>query len=187
MSIIQEALKKVQSDYAQKKISPPKVKIKQEAVPSDTGKRNLFKALRMKKKLTPMRLTIMSSIMVVFISSMVIVGFGLKLFLLFRETAEKKRNKEVPLAVVTPQNLSQTKAAPAIPKRNKPSYDTAESRPPNFVLNGVMYLDGKPQAIINGYMLEEGDMLNGATVMLIDKDYVLLNLNDSKIKVKMER
>ena len=162
MSIIQDALKKVQVDYAKKKVSPPKVKIRQR-----------------KKKMTPMRVTLISSITVVFISSILIIGLGVKLFLLFRETAVKRTGKEIPAAA--PKSSPKVKTAPAIPE------EPAGPAIPDFVLNGVMYLDGKPQAIINGYMLEEGDTLNGATVALIDKDYALLNLRDSKIKVKLNK
>lgn len=59
------------------------------------------------------------------------------------------------------------------------------SRMGQFVLSGIMYVENKPQAIINGYVLEEGDKINGATIIAIEKDCVLLNLNNSDIRLDM--
>jgi hypothetical protein len=59
------------------------------------------------------------------------------------------------------------------------------SRMGQFVLSGIMYVENKPQAIINGYVLEEGDKINGATILAIEKDCVLLNLNNSDIRLDL--
>lgn len=65
---------------------------------------------------------------------------------------------------------------------------TEEARPavPEFVLNGIMYLEGHPRAIINGSMIEPGDMLSGARVVKIEKKYVLLEYNGSEIRLDLK-
>ena len=50
-----------------------------------------------------------------------------------------------------------------------------------------MYVENKPQAIINGYVLEEGDKINGATVLIIEKDCVLLDVNDANIRLELNK
>ena len=65
--------------------------------------------------------------------------------------------------------------------------DLGSSVRPAFILSGIMYLEDKPQAIINGHVLEEGDKISGATVLVIEKDCVLLDLNDTNIKVELSK
>jgi hypothetical protein len=58
---------------------------------------------------------------------------------------------------------------------------TAAQAAPEFVLNGIMYLEGSPRAIINDSMVEEGEMVNGARVVKIDKKKVLLEYDGAEI------
>jgi hypothetical protein len=53
-------------------------------------------------------------------------------------------------------------------------------------LSGIMNLDNKSRAIIDGCVLEVGDTIRGATVTDIGKDYVLLSSKDEKIKLKLK-
>ena len=43
------------------------------------------------------------------------------------------------------------------------------------------------KAIINGRVLEEGDKINGATVLMIEKDCVLLDLNETNIRLDINK
>jgi len=57
---------------------------------------------------------------------------------------------------------------------------------PEFVLNGIMYLDGGPRAIINDTMVEVGDTVNGAKVIKIDKRNVILQYNDAEVTLDLK-
>jgi hypothetical protein len=57
---------------------------------------------------------------------------------------------------------------------------------PEFVLNGIMYLEGSPRAIVNDVMVEPGDTVNGAKVVKIDRQDVVLLYNGSEIVLKLK-
>lgn len=65
---------------------------------------------------------------------------------------------------------------------------TEEKKPayPEFELNGIMYLEGGPRAIINDSMVEIGDVVNGAKVIKIEKRGVALQYNDTEIALKLK-
>lgn len=50
-----------------------------------------------------------------------------------------------------------------------------------FTLNGIVFGDGSPYAIINDNILEEGDYVNGAAVMRIEENEVTLDDQGRKI------
>ncbi|MFA5145850.1 MAG: hypothetical protein WC515_00500 [Candidatus Omnitrophota bacterium] len=74
-------------------------------------------------------------------------------------------------------------SAPA-PARETPP---AKLQYPDFVLNGIMYIEERPQAIINNGVVEEGDMISGAKVIRIMKNGVLMNLNDTEITLSLRK
>lgn len=181
MSIIQDALKKAQVDYLEKK--------KPERRESPRYGMAAPKA-DIRAKIRPVRKTKRSiTILSIFIVSMLIVSaLGLRIFLIYKGNLKKEKNITKPLLskeasaaplaeIIAPVSFVKPKIEPVAP---------AAPPPPIFILNGIMYLEAKPQAIINGYILEEGDAINGATVMVIDKDYVLLNLKDDKLKLNLK-
>jgi hypothetical protein len=191
VSIIQEALKKAQVDYLSnkapanikstassgqkislpkidlfKKITLPKIDIASKVRPAPTPK-------------TKMSITILS---ISVVSILLISVLGLKVFLTYKGEPLSKEAPSAPLAeVVAPKTFVKPEPEPVAPPP-KPVLPPA----PTFILNGIMYLDNKPQAIINGYILEVGDSLNGATVMLIDKDYVLLDMKEDKLRLNLK-
>jgi hypothetical protein len=57
---------------------------------------------------------------------------------------------------------------------------------PDYILSGVMQLVDGPRAIINNVMVGVGDVVNGAKVMKIDKNGVILKKKDSEIALGME-
>lgn len=59
----------------------------------------------------------------------------------------------------------------------------AEPRPPQteFILNGIMYIDGSPRAIINDSMVGVGDAVSGARVLKIEKRNVVLQHNGAEV------
>ncbi|MCM8782300.1 MAG: general secretion pathway protein GspB [Candidatus Omnitrophica bacterium] len=76
-------------------------------------------------------------------------------------------------------------------ERAAPAQDTltSDTRPqyPKLLLNGIMYLAKKPQAIINGSIVEEGDMVSGATVMKIEKNSVVLKFDDTEMILSLKK
>ena len=61
------------------------------------------------------------------------------------------------------------------------------SAPPILTLNGIMYSAQMRYAIINNGMFQEGDSVNGATVVRIDKDQVLFNYNGADFKLTLKK
>ncbi len=57
--------------------------------------------------------------------------------------------------------------------------------PPKFMLSGIMYIESGPKAIINGSVVQEGDVISGATVKKIDRVDVVLSYEDLEILLKM--
>ena len=83
-------------------------------------------------------------------------------------------NKEaLPRTNFLPKNNKAASAPPALP------------RPANFILNGIMYIEDGPQAIINGYIVKQGDFVNGAKVADIQRDNVSLDMDGNKINLKL--
>ena len=181
MSIIQEALKKAQVDYMEKKKPLGEESPRHRMAAPKADIRGKIRSARKAKR----SITILSFFVV---SILIVSALGLRIFLIYKGNLKQEKNitepllsKEVsaaPLAeIIAPASFVKPKIEPVAP---------APYPPPIFILNGIMYLDAKPQAIINGYILEEGDVINGATVMVIDKDYVLLNLKDDKLKLNLK-
>lgn len=54
---------------------------------------------------------------------------------------------------------------------------------PSLILNGIMYLEEGPRAIINNSIVSEGDIVSGARVKNISKKSVTLESRDAEIKL----
>ena len=83
------------------------------------------------------------------------------------------------------------KAEPILPKiERREEKLTSVRRRENvggFVLNGIMYLIDGPRAIINDIIVGEGETVNGAKVKKIKKDSVLLNYKDSEVALNINQ
>jgi len=55
----------------------------------------------------------------------------------------------------------------------------------NFKLEGILWEDARPTAIINGDVVAVGDSISGAKVIRIEKDDVILNNGVSDIKLSL--
>ena len=56
---------------------------------------------------------------------------------------------------------------------------------PKFLLNGVMYLEGGPQAIVNNAVVKEGDVVEGARVVKINRNDVIMRFKDEEITLRL--
>ncbi|MDD5421924.1 MAG: hypothetical protein WC592_03505 [Candidatus Omnitrophota bacterium] len=59
-------------------------------------------------------------------------------------------------------------------------------RLPGFVLNGIMELTDGPKAVINNLIVAVGDTVDGAVVSKIDRKNVVLKVSDSEINLDMK-
>lgn len=167
MSIIQEALRKAQGEYVEKKM------------PSAAKE----KAFRSKMEIRipqgietarPMFLPVLVGILTILLA---LYGLAAAWQYSKKHVKENIITKPAPLTPIA-KTIDIPKAVDVAP---------AVKQPPVFALNGIMYIENKPQAIINGYILEEGDEINGAKILTIEKDCVLLYLNDSNIKLDLKK
>ncbi|MDP3791921.1 MAG: hypothetical protein Q8R38_07755 [Candidatus Omnitrophota bacterium] len=181
MSIIQEALKKAQGDFSEKKIPEVTESVKC----ADSVKEAALPAPEIQiphdiKNITSKRLPALVGILAI-----LLLAYGLRLSLQYSDRNADK-SKRVP---VSQESRDASVSAPKVvedftpPKTNPVSFVT--KRNPLFNLSGIMYLEDGPQAIINGYVLEEGDKINGATVLVIEKDCVLLDVNNSNVRLEL--
>ncbi|MBI4974429.1 MAG: hypothetical protein HZC19_01230 [Candidatus Omnitrophica bacterium] len=157
MSIIQEALKKAQRKEAHE-IGPVKIGSASKKAPS-------FK------------------IMPIFIAALITVsivatrqfstkpGFGL-----FKNTAKVDFVETAPHQEIVYKPIVEKVAKPDEPHTK-----------PTLILNGIMYLEDGPQAIINDALVREGDIVKGATVIKINKDSVVLTLNDVEMTLILKK
>ncbi len=192
MSIIQEALKKAQSDHV-KADEPAAPKNEDVALAPTFTKRapHIEVALQSRAKSIPLALLIMLAFAaVVFTANHFFVlqtGVGL-------QNGSDVVGKAVPayrqeVAYKGPEKKSDTLGAgtglgdvvKSLPISNIKSDDT-----PLFLLNGIMYLETGPKAIIDGSVVEEGDVIRGATVKAINKNNVILDYKDREISLNLK-
>ena len=191
MSIIQEALKKAQGDFAGKKSvsapakSAPAAQPKEVPLPSKAAPDDLT-AGRHYRKMPSLRLPALVSVLVI-----LLLVYGLKASLQY---SRKHDGTPVPVKQSEEQSPAQKKTIDGS-DLNVFGSQTHKLDPINFmgprqsllVLNGIMYVENRPQAIINGQVLEEGDKVSGATVLAIERDCVLLDLNDTNIRLEINK
>lgn len=57
---------------------------------------------------------------------------------------------------------------------------------PELVLNGIMYLEDGPRALINNSIVEKGDTIGGAKVISINKKSVILESENNEITLNLK-
>ena len=184
MSIIQEALKRAQYNYADKKSLPQaREEPRQErAAPAPA------------EALDPRVITKKIGIIVYVIVLLALVtGFGIRA--LFSKIASMDKERQPKDLIAQARQIPPDKAAPR-PLASGTVERAAEkllalvssgqaNQPPNLVLNGIMYIEEKPKAIINGTVVRVGDVISGATVTSITENNVLLKYNNNDNQVEM--
>lgn len=56
----------------------------------------------------------------------------------------------------------------------------------DFKLTGILYDEQKPMAIINNRVLEEGALINGAELLEIQPNYVMVSYKGKEVKLKVK-
>ncbi len=71
-------------------------------------------------------------------------------------------------------------------RRVRPRGYTGGKRPPKLFLEGIIWSQNEPVAVINGTILKEHDFIRGAKVLQIDRDSVTLLYRSQRIVLRLE-
>ena len=102
------------------------------------------------------------------------------------------KNKAEPMHAVQPVPQPAEKkiaviSEPVVKKPDAPALPKEPAIQPNeFTLSGIMHLEDGPRAIINNMRVVEGDDVDGAKVVSITDDTVVLKKQDSEIKLRLK-
>jgi HD-like signal output (HDOD) protein len=92
--------------------------------------------------------------------------------------ANEAPSTSAPTPPPTVLSVPERRPAPASPSRAVVANPVKAPRPetagPEFRLNGIIYNEARPIAIVNGLTVRVGDEVNGATVLSIERDRVTL-------------
>ena len=178
MSIIQEALKKAQDTQE----APPPLSQPQPAV-TETAP---FRA----EPPAPSKAVFKPVMIAAFAAALIITaGFGAHFFSSIKKSFPAKTN---PPDTAIQQQVTYKPAATPVPEPKGPlapiqkMADLKSAVPPKLILNGIMYIETGPRAIINGNTVEVGDSVSGAEVRRINRDNVVLTFNDAEITIDLK-
>lgn len=165
MSIVQEALKKVQKtpgkEYA-----------------------TVFRGSAVKGHGKASRILVIAVIAVLLIG---IGGFALKAYIAIGNKLGEAVNKDIESkqrVTFKPLPAADQKPAPGLPVSGVNDKDV-KSKYPRLVLSGIMYIEERPRAIINGSVVEEGGSISGAQVRQIRRDSVVLTFEDMEMTINL--
>ena len=202
MSIIQEALKKVQVETHGEQ-SPKKDLQKEFSNSVAFLEKGLEKSPSETRLTRPLPKINLLAVLVALIAIVLFFTFTARHIPGGKKVYKKQGMNQPTAKTATQESLARPaqKAEPpqtAVPVVPKPDYKLIEPaqqitdiiartrlQQSDFILNGIMYLEAGPRAIINNNIVEEGDVVKGATVAKIDKKSVLLRTGDSEIILEL--
>lgn len=194
MSIIQEALKKVEpvsagtvgSDIPHEE----KILLNKRRIENSPAEQSAYKT----SALRPFKKFRIKTVVLAILGIVLVLAFTALFFILHRSPAPAVVNtprSEGPVETVrTPRQdaiyktLSDGVTGNDVLPESPGS--VVRSEPPDLVLNGIMYLETGPRAIINNNIVQEGDMIGGATIVLINKNSVILRYNNVEITLNLK-
>ena len=184
MSIIQEALKKAQSDV--KTPEAPRQELKQVKKPEDV--RPVIKPVMQKNgKRSVVKKNILIAAAVSVLAVIAIISN--------RQFLSKPDNVSNSTSAMPAQEVSYRPLAkpdvktPGTATDRDPLDITAGIRKvagPNLVLNGIMYVEESPRAIVNNSIVETGDSVSGAKITRINRKSVILEYEDVEITLNLK-
>lgn len=184
MSIIQEALKRAQYNYVGRKSLPQARK--------ESGQEP---AIPVPAEVLDVRIITKKIAVAVFVIALLAlaVSFGIRTLFSKIVTMDKERRSKD--SIVAAQKTEPDKTVPPSPSSGAVERATENplalalfgktNQSPNLVLNGIMYTEEKPKAIINGTVVREGDVISGASVASITENSVLLKYNNNSNQVEV--
>ncbi|MFA6078483.1 MAG: hypothetical protein WC779_01920, partial [Candidatus Omnitrophota bacterium] len=190
-----EALKKAQSDHvkAEEPAASPKIEQTPSPSPAPIFARkplNVSTAARSRLKSVPLALLIMAAFAaVVFTANHFFMSRGISdskaAGTIVTDRTRESRQEVAPKAADNKVSGPETPTLGDIAK-TLPIARIGVSDAPSFVLNGIMYLEAGPKAIIDGNVVEEGDVIKGAIVKTINKNSVILNYKNLEISLNLK-
>ncbi len=197
MSIISSALKKVQDERGERKTSPA-------SSATQTFSQGQFQnSTIVVEKIRPSEDTAARSLkLLLLMAAVCVIALFVAISIKFYpDLFGKKNDKNMASPGITagPVKTAQPPAAPSHPSA-KPADKSALERTPSVVipdpgnaplpeklpyLNGIMYTPTRPQAVINGIMLYEGDPIEGYTVKNILPESVKLVSDGKEYELKL--
>lgn len=190
MSVIQDALRKVQ--YTPEQVIARKTKKDNDGleifgsgmISESLLSRPSNKVAQAKKLYLPLLLASVAIIIAVIIATLLYFNFAHR-----NVTAKKvivKTSIPLPANMVNVDRPEQkTVAVVSDPINTARDIATIVVQSPDFVLNGIMYLETGPRAIINDSVVEEGDTINGAKVTSIKRQSVTLDDKGKEIDLRL--
>lgn len=182
MSIIQDALKKAQAD-----VTPPipAAKTAQVIKPADPV-RAVVEPVVQKTGISRRIPMIALSLVIIMLAILAAAGR----FLHFTGGGSN-RASEAPVQGISykPLVTDEVKNSNQAADRGQPSISAGIlnlSDRPDLVLNGIMYLEEGPRAIINNFIVEPGDLVNGAKVTKINPKNVILEYGNVEIILNLQ-
>lgn len=183
MSIIQEALKKAQTTYTEETVKT--------ALPRRADTDAVSAAQKKRRAAIPFIKPVSAAVLLILIA-----GFGLNLFFSQNsaKTAKDRSHQNVSYRPVAKDAASENPSDAGLgirveditsPIKRVISSGAALVSAPDFQLNGIMYIQDSPRAIINGNMVKVGGSISGARITAINKNSVLLNYNDMEITLEL--
>ncbi|MDP2943700.1 MAG: general secretion pathway protein GspB [Candidatus Omnitrophota bacterium] len=130
---------------------------------------------------------------------MVVAGFFLTKFTFsFFINRQRPQTQEIatskPLDIspaqtqVNPAQETKTATAPELPLvETPPAPQEVEKTAPQLLLNGIFFDETQPYALINNQIVKRGDMIEGAKVVQILSNEVVLEFEGTTIKLKTYR
>lgn len=172
MSIITEALKKAQEQKPDRPLPPAgnSLKIGSEGPSSKDNKASAASH-------PYLVYVLLGAVLAVFIAALIII------VILFLPSSPSVKPAE-PLKQAVPVTVTQkTNILPAF---LSPPAAAKKDNAPAPELSGIMYTSTRPQAVINGQTVFEGETVDGFTVIRIYPDSVMLSSNGVETEVKLK-
>ncbi|MCM8761506.1 MAG: hypothetical protein NC938_01080 [Candidatus Omnitrophica bacterium] len=193
MSIIQEALKKAQEDTI---ISVQKVLMQPR---EDAQAQSVGRAKPNDARLSPASAKIgrlvgrPKKVAIITVVILLLFAVASLTFFLFRQLLEEKGGVGINASLVAQEvhyrSLSNSypgEEATGILRPASQKEAVYAARAPRLELNGIMYLEEGPRALVNNSIVQVGDVISGAKVTKINKNSVVLIYSDIEITLNLK-
>lgn len=184
MSIIQEALKKAQSD-----VKMPDVRPDIKPVRKVEDARPIVKPVAQKNGKKPA--VKKNVLMVAALSALVAIAiFSARQFLSKADNISNNTNtmptQEVSYRPIIKPEVKTPNTIAGQGQLNTATGIRKMRDRPNLILNGIMYIEESPRAIVNNSIVEAGDSVSGAKVMKINRQSVILEYENVEITLNLK-
>lgn len=182
MSIIQEALEKARSDMGPGPSPLPEnaqMKKPENIAPSVWPSSRVPARPRISNK----KALITAALIIFVLIALLLSGRFLSMIGDMAKRTSAKNSQEVSYRPIIRDIVKEP--AGAVDRLNTSPKPVKNTTAPELVLNGIMYVEGKPRAIINNLIVEPGDRVLGAIVTGIKRESVILEHENVEITLNL--